>query len=244
MESIEHLPRFLLDAFARNFIVIGVLLLVLICVRMLLRQYLTVVKDEYTYIMYNVNGFSRTLYSSGFYFSLFEWILKGRDAPDLSVSGYDEEGNKTKKKYLLDPKTGRVDLRKQLLRYKFDASSADQHKLSGFVDVLFRIDREALSDTIKIAGFGDILKNRVLSVLREILGEQNDNDIRRKLNDLQNTALARLEAQAKEERGEASSGVDKSKHANLGVVFLGLTCYIDAGGLGGRTGSPELDTSG
>ncbi len=232
MELIEHLPRFLLDAFARNVTVIGVLLVVLICVRMLFRQYLTVVKDEYTYIMYNVNGFSRTLHRSGFHFNPFEWILKGRDAPDLSVSAYDEEGNKTSIKYLLNPKTGRVDLRKQLLRYKFDASSADPHKLSGFVDVLFRLDQDALNDTIKLSGFGDILKNRVLSVLREILGEHNDNDIRRKLNDLQTEALSRLEAQAKEERGHASSGADKSKQANLGVVFLGLTCHVDPGGPG------------
>lgn len=87
-----------------------------------------------------------------------------------------------------------MDLRQQLLRYKFDASSADPHKLTGFVDVLFRLDQDALNDTIKLSGFGDILKNRVLSALKGILGEHNDSDIRRKLNDLQTDALSPLVA--------------------------------------------------
>jgi hypothetical protein len=59
------------------------------------------------------------------------------------------------------------------------------------------------------------------------------------LNDLQTDALLRLEAQAKEERGHASSGADKSKQANLGVVFLGLTCHVDPVGPGRKSDSSD-----
>ncbi|MGO9486950.1 MAG: hypothetical protein ACLPX9_20665 [Rhodomicrobium sp.] len=227
MEPLEQMSRSLLEVLSHNILIVVAVVVILIGLRTLFGRYITVIKDEYTYIMYNVDGFSRTLYSSGFYLNPVEWVLKGKDAPDLSFSVYDKDGKKTSTTGLLDKKTGKVDLRQQQLRYPFEASSADHHKLSGFVDVQFRLDQHAIGDTIKIAGFGNILENSVLSALREKLGEYQDSNIRKNLKSLQASALDRLKEKTNDENGDDAFDSGRTRQGNLGVIFLGLTCHID-----------------
>jgi hypothetical protein len=118
-------------------------------------------------------------------------------------------------------------------------SSSDLHNLTGIVEVLFRLDQALIKSTLNIASFGDVLKSRVLSALREELGQHEDEEIRSSLKLIQARALNKL----REETSKLDMGEDKahaeSAAGNLGVIFYELTCHIDEAGSRERKQLPK-----
>ena len=230
MEIIENWIRTLqanpLHAILYSLIIIAVIVLI----RTLRGRFVIAIKNKYTYIVVNMNGFSRTLKHSTFLWNPFEWILKGKAAPDWSFYSYEEEEDKSRKRSLLDDKTGKVDLRAQTLKCKFEASSSDPLKLTGVVDVLFRLDQSQIKGTLNIAAFGDVLKIRVLSALREELGRHADAEIRKQLKTIQSTALDKLREEGNKRTPGDGSVYIESGIGDLGVTFYELTCHIDEAG--------------
>jgi hypothetical protein len=231
MNAFDSIARSVADLVSHNIVLAGAICLALLFLLWLRRRFVVAIKDKTTYIIVTMNGFSRTLTSPVFLWNPLEWVLKGKkNAPDWSFTSFDEEENKPIEKSLLDLKTGKVDLRLQQPKFRFHASSKNQHTVSGFVDVQFRLEQDLIKHTLKVADFGRVLTNRVLGALREELGEYEDKAIRSNLKTIQTDALKKLKQDVTVRKEHDPDTSDGHSAGQLGVIFYDLNCYIEEAG--------------
>ncbi len=235
MDSIKSIADLFIEAIYHNIILISVIVFTLVVARILLSKFITVINNKTTYILVTMNGFSRTLEHTEFLWNPFEWVLKRGAAPDWSFKFWDEEGKGIVERSLLDKKTGCVDLRIQQPQFKFNASLKDQHNVSGFVEVQFKLDSKLIKNTLKVADFGPMLTNHVLSALCEELGEYTEPEIRNNIKAIQTNALNKLKEELVDKEVQNSTRREASETAQLGVIFEKLTCHIEEAGVSEHT---------
>ncbi|MGE0742437.1 MAG: hypothetical protein AB7O98_13940 [Hyphomonadaceae bacterium] len=174
---------------------------------------------DYTHWTQNDRGYRRTLTGRGFILDPEEFVVKGDHAPRIEFPAIDPATGGRKSMALMDRKSGRISLRPHICTpLPFRCHTADDHAIMAEARVQFKLDVKKMKFVHHWQDmFGAALEQRIQSALRAEVGQLEDQQLRKKLNDVEDGALRRL--RFAEENGDE----EHEDGYALGVKFIGVT---------------------
>ncbi|MGE0044580.1 MAG: hypothetical protein AB7J28_06650 [Hyphomonadaceae bacterium] len=174
-----------------------------------------IARTDRTYMTHDEVGFRRALSGWGIIWGIFESIVKGPNAPRLEYVAIDPTTGQRRSGYLLDPRTGSINLRPQYcVPLPFLATTADSHQLLVEARVQFSLNRDLMKYVYQLDDFGLALETRIQSAMRAEIGRCNDEVLRASLSEVESKVVERLRQAERDgdEVGEAGMALGVNFH--------------------------------
>lgn len=199
-----------------------------------------------TFMTQDERGFKRALKGKTVLWDFEESVVKGDTAPSIAFVAVDPATGGRRTVRLLDPRTGSVNLRPQYCApLPFNATTADDHKVSVEARVQFSLNRDLLKHVYEIQEFSMALETRMHSAFRSEIGKRHDEELRASLHAVERAVIEHLRTAEREgdEEGEPGMALGVNFHTASFTYtqqdeFTGLTM---AGGGAQGAGSGTAD---
>jgi hypothetical protein len=146
--------------------------------------------------------------------AVLETVVKGPNAPKIEFVAVDPATGQRKNSYLLDPRSGAINLRPQYcVPLPFLAMTKDKHRMVIEARVQFSLNRDLMKYVYQLDDFGLALETRIHSAFRAEIGLLNDEELRAGISDVEKKVVDRLRRMEREGDEEGEEGLA------LGVNF-------------------------
>jgi hypothetical protein len=210
-----------------------------------------IARTDRTYMTHDEKGFKRALEGWGVVWGILESVVKGPNAPKIEFVAIDPATGLRRANYLLDPRTGSINLRPQYcVPLPFLATTADMHRLLVEARVQFSLNRDLMKYVYQLDDFGLALETRIHSAFRAEIGLRQDEVLRATLSEVEAKVIERLRQQERDgdEIGEAGMALGVNFHTasftytnadeHAETFALTVPQTQQAAGEGGAAGTP------